>query len=76
MAEDKVIDRSEEEQLRVLEEKRAARKRLKSRMRKKAMGSLIRRVKKFDATLRKTTETEKAEAEQRRLWRLRHQRLT
>jgi hypothetical protein len=69
MAEDKLIDRSKEEQLHVLEEKRAAHKRLKSRMRKKAMGSLIRKVKKFDATLRKTTETEKeaekTEAEQR-----------
>jgi hypothetical protein len=68
MAEDKVIDRSEEEQLRLLEEKRAVRKRLKSWMRKKAMGSLIRKVKKYDATLRKTTETEKeaekTEAEQ------------
>jgi hypothetical protein len=68
MAEDKLIDRSEEEQLHVLEEKRAAHKRLKSRMRKKAMGSLIRKVKKFDATLRKSQETEKeaekTEAEQ------------
>jgi hypothetical protein len=68
MAEDKVIDRSEEEQLRVLEEKRAAHKRLKSRMKKKAMGSLIRRVQKYDATLRKSQETEKeaekTEAEQ------------
>jgi hypothetical protein len=68
MAEDKLIDRSKEEQLHVLEEKRAAHKRLKSRMRKKAMGSLIRKVKKFDATLRKSQETEKeaekTEAEQ------------
>ncbi len=68
MAEDKVIDRSEEEQLRVLEEKRAAHKRLKSRMKKKAMGSLIRKVKKYEATMRKSQETEKeaekTEAEQ------------
>jgi hypothetical protein len=68
MAEDKVIDRSEEEQLRVLKEKRAAHKRLKSRMRKKVVGSLIRKAKKFNATLRKSQETEKeaekTEAEQ------------
>ncbi len=59
MAKDKVIDRSEEEQLRVLEEKRAAHKRLKSRMKKKAMGSLIRKVKKYKTTMRKSQETEK-----------------
>jgi hypothetical protein len=63
MAEDKVIDKSEEEQLRVLEEKREAHKRLKSRMRKKATRSLIRKAKRYEAALRKSQETEK-EAEE------------
>ncbi len=63
MAKDKVIDKSEEEQLRVLEEKRAAHKRLKSRMRKKATRSLIRKARRYEATLRKFQETEK-EAEE------------
>jgi hypothetical protein len=52
MAEDKVIDKSEEEQLRVLEEKQAAHKRLKSRMRKKAMRRLIRKAERYEAALR------------------------
>ncbi len=82
MAEDKVIDKSEEEQLCVLEEKREAHKRLKSRMRQKATKSLIRKVKRYEATLRKSQETEKEDEEteagsrRRRLWRLRHKRLT
>jgi hypothetical protein len=63
MAEDKVIDKSEEEQLRVLEEKQAAHKRLKSRMRKKATRSLIRKARRYEATLRKSQEAEK-EAEE------------
>jgi hypothetical protein len=68
MAEDKVIDKSEEEQLRVLEEKRAAHKELKSRMREKASKRLIRRTKAYVAARRKSKEAkkeaEKTEAEQ------------
>jgi hypothetical protein len=59
MAEDRVLDRSEEEQLRVLKKKQAARKRLKSRMKEKARRSLIKKAQKFSATLHKTPETEK-----------------
>jgi hypothetical protein len=68
MAENKVIDKSEEEQLRVLEAKREAHKRLKSRMREKATRRLIRKAKRYEAALRKSQETEKkaeeTEAEQ------------
>jgi hypothetical protein len=59
MAEDRVLNRSEEEQLRVLKKKQVARKRLKSRMKEKARRSLIKKAKKFSATLHKTPETEK-----------------
>jgi hypothetical protein len=69
MAEDKVLDRSEEEQLQVLKKKQAARKRLKSWMKEKARRSLIKKAKKLSAALHKTPETEKeaekTEAEQR-----------
>ncbi len=64
MAENKVIDKSEEEQLRVLEAKRRAHKRLKSRMREKATRRLIRKAKRYEAALRKSQETKK-EAEER-----------
>ncbi len=70
MAEDKVLDRSEEEQLRVLKKKQAARKRLKRWMEEKARRGLIKRAKKLSAALHKTPETEKeaekTEAEQRK----------
>ncbi len=69
MAENKVIDKSKEEQLRVLEAKREMHKRLKSRMREKATRRLIRKAKRYEAALRKSQETEKeaeeTEAEQR-----------
>jgi hypothetical protein len=68
MAEDRVIDKSEEEQLRVLEEKQAARKKLKSRMRKEATKRLIRRAKRYVAARCKSQEakkeTKETEAEQ------------
>jgi hypothetical protein len=82
MAEDRVIDKSEEEQLRVLEEKRAARKKLKSRMRKKATRRLIRKAKRYEAALRKSQETKKeaeemeAEQQEEEAGRLSRQRLT
>jgi hypothetical protein len=63
MAEDRVIDKSEEEQLRVLEEKLAAHKKLKSRMKEKATRRLIRRAKRYVATRRKSQEAKK-EAEE------------
>jgi hypothetical protein len=63
MAEDKVIDKSEEEQLRVLGEKRAAHKELKSRMREEAAKRLIRRAKRYVAARCRSQEAKK-EAEE------------
>jgi hypothetical protein len=59
MAEDKVIDKSEEDQLRVLEKKRAAHKELKSMLRKKGSKRLIRRAKAYVAARRKSQEARK-----------------
>jgi hypothetical protein len=63
MAEDRVIEKSEEEQLRVLGEKQAARKKLKSRMKEKATRRLIRRAKRYVVAQRKAQEAKK-EAEE------------
>jgi hypothetical protein len=70
MAEDKVLDRSEEEQLRVLKKKQAVRKRMKRRMKEKARRSVLKWAKELSASLHETPETkkeaEKTEAEQQK----------
>ncbi len=69
MAEDKVIDKSEEEQLRVLEKKPAAHKELRSMLREKGSKRLIRRAKAYVAARRRSQEAKKeakmAKAEQK-----------
>ncbi len=59
VAEDKVLDRNEEEQLRVLKKKQAVRKRLKRRMKEKARRSVLKWAKELSASLHETPETEK-----------------
>ncbi len=68
MAEDKVIDKSEEEQLRVLEKKRTAHRELKSMLREKGSKRLIKRAKAYVAARHRSQEAKKeakmAKAEQ------------
>jgi hypothetical protein len=65
MAEDKVLDRSEEEQLCKLKKKQAVRKSLKRQMKEKARRSMLRRAKECSASLHKTPQTEKGSKKDR-----------